>query len=70
MTTYASNDADDKNALGITLYQYDPQAQAPDPNKPGGQGKRGFRSIHGFKNEGTIGKEERKTGGKIGRRVA
>ncbi len=53
MTTYKPDDADANKALERALYQHDPQAQAPDPDKPGDQGKRGFRFIHGYKNEST-----------------
>lgn len=53
MTTYVPDDAEDNKALGRALYQYDPQAQAPDPMNPDDKGKRGFRFIHEYQNEGT-----------------
>lgn len=33
MTTYTPDDADANKALGRALYQYDPQAQAPEPQQ-------------------------------------
>lgn len=51
MTEYTPSD-DNNKALGRSLYQYDPQARAPDPDKPD-QPTRGFRFIHEHNNEGT-----------------
>ncbi|KAK4694243.1 hypothetical protein P7C71_g3302, partial [Lecanoromycetidae sp. Uapishka_2] len=53
ITTYTPDTGDDTKALGRALYQYDPQAQAPDPKNPDDKGKAGFRFIHEYVNEGT-----------------
>ncbi|KAL8739682.1 MAG: hypothetical protein Q9190_007538 [Brigantiaea leucoxantha] len=48
MTEYTPSD-DGNTALGRALYQYDPNARAPDGDQP----IRGFRFIHEYVNEGT-----------------
>lgn len=50
MTEYTPNDATD-TALGRSLYQYDPNARAADPNDPN-LPVRGFRFIHENNDEG------------------
>ncbi|KAL8728032.1 MAG: hypothetical protein Q9181_005488 [Wetmoreana brouardii] len=50
MTEYTPDEATN-TALGRSLYQYDPNARAPDPNNPD-LPVRGFRFIHEYKDEG------------------
>ena len=50
MTTYTPDD-NSNTALGRSLYQYDPNARAPDPDDPD-LPVRGFRFIHDYTDEG------------------